>query len=69
MTLEEALAKPTISVPDAGRIFFNLSKWASYAAARRGDFDTITVGGRRVVPVVPLANKLGLKTAIGRTAA
>ncbi|MEQ1405659.1 hypothetical protein ABK249_12010 [Neorhizobium sp. Rsf11] len=68
MTLEEALSQPTISVPDAGRLFFGLARNAAYDAAKRGDIETIRVGGRVVVPVVPLAEKLGLKTTIGRAA-
>ncbi|NSX90632.1 DNA-binding protein [Agrobacterium tumefaciens] len=68
MTLEEALTKPTISVPDAGKLFFGLARNAAYNAAERGDFDTIKVGGRIVVPVAPLAAKLGLQARIGAAA-
>lgn len=69
MTLEEALSKPTISVPDAGRLFFGLARNASYDAAKAGDFPTIRVGGRIVVPVVPIAQRLGLQTNIGKASA
>lgn len=65
MTLEEALTKPTISVIDAGKLFFGLSKNSAYDAAKRGDFQTIRVGGRIVVPVAPLAASLGLRANIG----
>ncbi|TCQ79556.1 hypothetical protein EDF68_104140 [Ochrobactrum sp. BH3] len=65
MTLEEALTKPTISVTDAGRLFFGIGKNSAYDAARRGDFQTIKVGGRIVVPVAPLAASLGLSANIG----
>ncbi|WP_081307191.1 hypothetical protein [Agrobacterium tumefaciens] len=68
MTLEEALTKATISVPDAGKLFFGLARNAAYNAAERGDFDTIKVGGRIVVPVAPLAAKLGLQARIGAAA-
>lgn len=68
MTLEEALTKPTISVPEAGKLFFGLARNAAYNAAERGDFDTIKVGGRIVVPVAPLAAKLGLQARIGAAA-
>lgn len=68
MTLEEALSKPTISVPDAGRLFFGLARNAAYGAAERGDFETIKVGGRIVVPVAPIAAKLGLRFKIGAAA-
>lgn len=69
MTIEEALSRPTISVPDAGRLFFGLGRNAAYNAAKRGDFATIRIGGREVVPVAPLAEKLGLRSSIGRTGA
>jgi hypothetical protein len=68
MTLEEALSRPTISVPDAGRLFFGLARNAAYDAAKTGDIETIKVGGRIVVPVAPLAAKLGLKARIGLAA-
>jgi hypothetical protein len=68
MTLEEALTRPTISVPDAGRLFFGLARNAAYDAAKTGDIETIKVGGRIVVPVAPLAAKLGLQARIGAAA-
>ena len=68
MTIDEALAKPTISVPDAGRLFFNIGKDAAYEAARTGEIETIRIGGRILVPVAPLAAKLGLQAQIGRAA-
>lgn len=68
MTIDEALARPTISVPDAGRLFFGLSRNAAYEAAKSGDIPTIRIGGRIMVPVVPLAEKLGLRSTIGRAA-
>jgi hypothetical protein len=68
MTIEEALARPTISVPDAGKLFFGLARCAAYEAAKRGDIPTIRIGGKIMVPVVPLAEKLGLRTTIGRAA-
>ncbi len=68
MTIDEALACPTISVPDAGKLFFGLSRNGAYEAARRGDFDIVKVGGKVRVPVAPLAAKLGLQTKFGRPA-
>ncbi len=68
MTIEEALAKPTISVPEAGKLFFGLARNAAYDAAKRGDIPTIRVGGLIRVPVVQLAEKLGLRATIGRAA-
>ncbi|MES0091016.1 hypothetical protein [Mesorhizobium sp. M0030] len=69
MTLEEALARPTVSVPDAGEIFYNLSRNASYEAAKRGDIPTIRIGRKIVVPVAPIAEKLGLRANFGKAAA
>ena len=68
MTLDEALSRPTVSVPDAGAVFFNLGRNSSYEAAKRGDFETILVGGLIKVPVAPLAKRLGLKTKFGEVA-
>lgn len=64
LTIEEALSRPTISVQDAGRLFFGLGRNAAYNAAENGDFDTIRVRGRILVPVAPLAAKLGLRANI-----
>jgi len=41
----------TITVPEAGKRDFNLSRDASYAAAQRGDIPTIRVGRLLRVPV------------------
>lgn len=68
MTLEEALSRPTIPVPVAGKLFFGLGRNAAYAAAKRGDFKSIEVGGKIVVPVAALAELLGLQTTFGRAA-
>jgi hypothetical protein len=68
MTIDEALSRPTISVPDAGKLFFGLGRNAAYLAATRGDIPTIRIGGKIMVPVVPLADKLGLRATIGRAA-
>lgn len=68
ITIDEALSRPTISVPDAGKLFYGLSRNAAYLAARAGDIPTVKIGGRIMVPVVPLAEKLGLKATVGRVA-
>lgn len=44
----------TLSVPEAGRKYFGLSRNGSYDAARRGDIPTIKVGRLLLVPVAPL---------------
>jgi hypothetical protein len=41
----------TISVPEAGRKYFDLSRDGSYRAAERGDIPTIRVGRLLRVPV------------------
>ena len=68
MTIDEALARATISVPDAGALFFGLARNAAYEAAKKGDIPTIRIGGRIVVPVAPLAEQVGLRTSIGAAA-
>ncbi len=43
--MEQTAKTPkTMSVPEAGKVYFDLSKNASYEAARRGDIPTIRVG-------------------------
>jgi hypothetical protein len=41
------------TIPEAGRVL-GLSRNGAYAAARRGDFLTIRVGRRLLVPMGPL---------------
>jgi hypothetical protein len=41
----------TLSVPEAGKRFFSLSRNASYAAAARGEIPTIKIGRLLRVPV------------------
>jgi excisionase family DNA binding protein len=48
----------TITVPEAGEKYFNLSRDASYAAAQRGDIPTIRVGRLLRVPVAAMEAKL-----------
>lgn len=48
----------TISVPEAGRRYFNLGKNASYEAARRNQIPVIRIGARLRVPVVALERML-----------
>jgi hypothetical protein len=44
-------AKKWLSVPDAGRIYYGLSRNGSYDAADRGDIPTVRVGRLLRVPV------------------
>ena len=48
----------TISVPEAGKRYFNLSRNGSYDAAARGEIPTIRVGRLLRVPVRAMEAKL-----------
>ena len=48
----------TLTVPEAGRLYFDLGRNASYEAARRGDIPTIRSGRLLRVPVVALDRML-----------
>jgi hypothetical protein len=48
----------TLSVPQAGKRYFELGKNASYEAARRGDLPVIRIGGKLRVPIVALERML-----------
>jgi hypothetical protein len=50
--------RKTISVPEAGKEYFDLGRNASYEAARRGEIPTIKIGRLLRVPVVALERKL-----------
>jgi hypothetical protein len=54
----ERPAARTLTVPEAGRVYFDLGRNASYEAARRGDIPTIRIGKLLRVPVVALERKL-----------
>lgn len=49
--MQDTDAPITLSVPEAGKRYFNLNAWGSYAAARRGDIPTIRIGRLLRVPV------------------
>ncbi len=52
-------SKPkTMSVPEAGRIYYDLSRNASYEAVRRGDIPVIRIGKKLRVPVCRLERML-----------
>jgi hypothetical protein len=65
---DEADAPKTLSVPEAGRRYFDLAKNASYEAARRGDFPVIRIGARLRVPVIALERMLAEAGKSGRAA-
>jgi hypothetical protein len=48
----------TLSVPEAGRLYFNLSRNSSYEAASRGELPTIRIGRLLRVPVIALERML-----------
>jgi hypothetical protein len=50
--------RKTISVPEAGKQYFDLGKNASYEAARRGELPVVKIGGRLRVPVIALERML-----------
>ena len=52
---EESL---TLSVPQAGKRYFNLSRASAYAAAERGEIPTIRIGRLLRVPVRSLERML-----------
>lgn len=51
MTIEHNTPTHVLSVPEAGRIYLNLGRNASYEAAHRGDIPTIRVGKKLMVPI------------------
>jgi hypothetical protein len=55
----------TITVPEAGKKYFNLSRDASYAAAQRDDIPTIRIGRLLRVPVQAMERKLGIEAVVG----
>jgi hypothetical protein len=50
--------KKTLSVPEAGKRYFDLSRNGSYDAAKRGDIPTIRIGRLLRVPVAAMERKL-----------
>jgi len=50
--------RKTMTVPEAGKEYFDLGRNASYEAARRGEIPTIKIGRLLRVPVVALERKL-----------
>jgi hypothetical protein len=60
--------KLTISVPEAGKRYFGLSRNGAYAAAARGEIPTIKVGRLLRVPIRAMELKLdGVADHIGQT--
>lgn len=61
--------KLTISVPEAGKRYFGLSRNGAYAAAGRGEIPTIKVGRLLRVPVRAMESKLDEASRNQRAAA
>jgi excisionase family DNA binding protein len=63
--MAEDLPKKTISIPEAGELYFGIGRNTSYAAARRGEIPTIKIGRKIRVPVQAMENMMNLapKTA------
>jgi hypothetical protein len=55
-------APKTISVPEAGARYYELSRNGSYDAAKRGEIPTIKVGRLLRVPVAAMERKLEQET-------
>ena len=58
----------TLSVPEAGKKYFGLSRNASYAAAARGDLPVIRIGKLLRVPVKALEHMLERPTTSSEAA-
>ncbi len=58
MTRSTENDEKTLSVPEAGRRYFDISPRASYAAAKRGELPVIRIGGLFRVPVRALERML-----------
>jgi len=48
----------TLSVPKAGKLYFDLSRNASYDAAKRGEIPTLRIGRTLRVPVAAMERLL-----------
>jgi len=58
MTKPTGDAPLTMSVPEAGKKYFDLSRDGSYRAAERGEIPTIRVGRLLRVPIAAMDRKL-----------
>jgi excisionase family DNA binding protein len=58
---EQPIVRQTYSVAEVARLL-GIGRNSAYEAARRGDFPTITVGGRILVPKVSIDRLLSGET-------
>jgi Helix-turn-helix domain len=54
MTAEPKTECKTLSIPEAGSLYFGLSRNGSYDAAKRGEIPTIRIGRKLRVPVAAM---------------
>jgi hypothetical protein len=54
----EAAGRKTLTVPQAGKLYFDLERDASYAAAKRGEIPVIRIGRTLRVPVTAMERLL-----------
>ena len=52
------MTKKTMSVPEAGRVYYEIGRDASYQAARSGQIPTIKIGKFLRVPIVAMERLL-----------
>jgi hypothetical protein len=57
-TNETTGRKLTMTVPEAGKLYFDLERDASYAAAKRGDIPTIRLGRTLRVPIAAMNRRM-----------
>jgi hypothetical protein len=60
--IAELRSNPSVSVPTAGKALANLSRNASYGAAKKGTLGVpvFDVGGKKRVPSIAVLRQLGL---------
>lgn len=66
---ESANAPRVLSVPEAGKKYFDMGHAASYAAAKNGNLPTIKMGRNLYVPIVALERMLNECTPTSETIA
>jgi hypothetical protein len=61
---QRLLAGPTITVDELA-IVLGVARASAYAAVRKGEIESISIGKRLVVPTAPLRRKLGIPAPAG----
>ena len=59
----------TMSVPEAGRVYFGIGRDASYQAAKTGQIPVIRIGKLLRVPIVAMERKLDQVGEVDRESA